>query len=386
MTKRPPAAQPQASARISDRLAELGDWRGDVLRQVRALIQEAEPDVIEEWKWAKATSPGVPVWSHDGIICTGESYKSVVKLTFARGASLDDPSHLFNASLEGNVRRAIDIRQGERLDEDAFKALIREAVALNESVRSASTKRTGGNTAENAKEIDRAVSSQKMASRRTASRMAAQPRTQSQWKMAPGRSKQPAGESDGDRDKPSAIGEAASTPRTRRRVTSAAPTKKGLRASSTKPRGTEKPASRPRRDADGSEKTVLLAGGNPQIAKGDGDSPVQKYIAAMPGWKSAVGRRLDTLIMRAVPQARKAVKWNSPFYGIDQHGWFLNFHCFDRYVKVAFFKGSQLRPLPPGHSKQKDARYLDIYESDELDETTLMKWFTQAAKIPGAIM
>jgi hypothetical protein len=120
-----------ASKRISERIAELGDWRGKTLAKMRALIRDADPDVVEEWKWAKASSPGTPVWSHDGIICTGESYKSVVKLTFAKGASLKDPAKLFNSSLDGNVRRAIDIHEGDKIDEAAFKALVREAVALN---------------------------------------------------------------------------------------------------------------------------------------------------------------------------------------------------------------------------------------------------------------
>src|SRR5256885_8905884 len=122
-----------ASELIDERIAELGDWRGKTLGRIRELVKEADPDVVEEWKWAKATSPGTPVWSHDGIICTGESYKSAVKLTFARGASLKDPKRLFNASLEGGVRRAIDIHEGESVDAAAFKALIREAVALNRS-------------------------------------------------------------------------------------------------------------------------------------------------------------------------------------------------------------------------------------------------------------
>jgi hypothetical protein len=120
-----------ASEQIDDRIAELGDWRGETLGRMRGLIREADPDVVEEWKWAKATSPGTPVWSHDGGICTGEAYKSVVKLTFFKGASLQDPAGLFNSSLEGNVRRAIDIREGEEVDASAFKELIREAVALN---------------------------------------------------------------------------------------------------------------------------------------------------------------------------------------------------------------------------------------------------------------
>ena len=119
------------SQQIDARIEELGDWRGETLARVRGIIREADPDVVEEWKWAKATSPGTPVWSHDGIICTGETYKSAVKMTFAKGASLEDTSGLFNASLEGNMRRAIDIHEGEEIDEEALKVLIRAAVALN---------------------------------------------------------------------------------------------------------------------------------------------------------------------------------------------------------------------------------------------------------------
>jgi hypothetical protein len=118
---------------ISQRIADLGDWRGQALARVRKLIKEADPAVVEEWKWVKATNPGTPVWSHDGIICTGESYKNAVKLTFFHGASLADPKRLFNASLEGNMRRAIDIHEGETVDATAFKALIREAVAFNQA-------------------------------------------------------------------------------------------------------------------------------------------------------------------------------------------------------------------------------------------------------------
>jgi hypothetical protein len=125
------AGEPPPAQRIEERIRELGGWRGETLAQVRALIVRADPDVVEEWKWQKATSPGVPVWSHDGIICTGETYKSVVKMTFAKGAALEDPTHLFNASLEGNTRRAIDVHEGDHLDEAAFIALVRAAVALN---------------------------------------------------------------------------------------------------------------------------------------------------------------------------------------------------------------------------------------------------------------
>jgi hypothetical protein len=228
---------------------------------MRALILEADPEMIEEWKWSN------PVWSHHGIICTGEAYKKVVKLTFARGASIPDPSRLFNSSLAGNTRRAIDIHEGEKVDADAFKALVKAAVAQNSP-----------------------------------------------------------------------------------------PPKKA------------KPVK-------------LLTGGNPQIAKADGDAPVQAYIAAMPGWKRDVGRRLDTLIVRTVPGVRKAVKWNSPFYGIEGQGWFLSFHTFSNYVKVTFFQGTSLRPVPPG-GKAKDARWIDIHEHD-LDEAQMATWIRQAAALPG---
>ncbi len=275
-----------ASEKIDRRIAELGDWRGETLGRMRQLIREADPDVQEEWKWAKATSPGTPVWSHDGIVCTGESYRSVVKLTFAKGASLEDPAGLFNASLEGNTRRAIDIREGEEVDARAFKALFRAAVALNVS--------------------------------RVRPRPAREPRA----------------------------------------------------------KGTDMPG------GGGERQPVLLSGGNPQIAKGDGDAPVQAYIAAMPDWKRGIGERLDALVTREAPHVRKAVKWNSPFYGIDGQGWFLSFHVFTRYVKVTFFQGAALQPVPPGGGKDKDARWIDIHE-DDLDEAQMAAWIRQAAALPG---
>jgi hypothetical protein len=228
------------------------------------------------------------VWSHDGIICTGETYKEVVKLTFAKGASLEDPSGLFNASLEGNVRRAIDLREGDKVDARAFKALVRAAAALNAS-----------------------------SGRKTTSRAKA--------------------------------------------------------TSKAKPTSKTKATSKP----------VLLAGGNPQIPKGYGDAPVQAYVRAMPGWKQEVGRRLDALVSRTVPQVRKAVKWNTPFYGVQGRGWFLGFHCFTKYVKVTFFNGASLRPPPPVDSKDEATRYLHVYEHDELDESQFAKWVKQAAARPG---
>ena len=155
------------------------------------------------------------------------------------------------------------------------------------------------------------------------------------------------------------------------------PTKKTKRTSPT----TNKPAT-----ARSSAKPRLLSGGNPQIKKGDGDGPVQAYIAAMPGWKRDLGRRLDALIERTVPGVQKAVKWNSPFYGVKDEGWFLGIHCFTKYVKVAFFRGTSLRPLPPGESKSKETRYLDIREDEPLDEKQLAAWVKQASRLPGEHM
>jgi hypothetical protein len=255
----------RASLLIDQRIRDLEDWRGETLARMRALILEADPGMIEEWKWM-----GTPVWSHHGNVCTGESYKSVVKLTFARGASVPDPARLFNSSLEGNTRRAIDIREGEKVNARAFKALVKAAVALN----GAATKKTG--------------------------------------------------------------------------------TKAGV---------------------------VLLSGGNPQIAKADGDAPVRAYIAAVPGWKRDIAKRLDALVVRTVPNVQKAVKWNSPFYGVEGQGWFLSFHVFTRCIKVTFFRATSLRPVPPGGTG-KDARWIDIHE-DDFDEAQLSAWIKQAAALPG---
>lgn len=281
----------RASELIEQRIRVLGDWRGETLARMRELILEADPQMTEEWKWM-----GTPVWSHHGNVCTGETYKQVVKLTFARGASLKDPLGLFNSSLEGNTRRAIDIREGEVLDANAFKALIQAAVAEN--------------------------------------------------------------------------------------LRFSAPKSKSSRKSAAKVKSAAQEAP-PIKKKTG--KTVmLLTGGNPQIAKADGDAPVQAYIAAMPGWKQDVGRRIDALVVQAVPSVSKAVKWNSPFYGIDGQGWFLSFHVFTRYVKVTFFHGIALRPAPPGGTERsKDARWIDIHEGDELDETQMVAWLKQAAELPG---
>jgi hypothetical protein len=250
-----------ASRLIDQRIRDLAGWRGETLARMRALILEADPAISEEWKW------NGPVWSLDGIVCTGEAYAKVVKLTFARGAGLPDPSRLFNSSLKGGTRRAIDVREGESVDADAFRTLVRAAVARD-----------------------------------------------------------------------------------------ATPTK-------------------------AAKSVKLLSGGNPQIAKGDGDAPVQAFIAAMPGWKSDVGRRLDRLVVRNVPALRKAVRWNTPFYGVPGQGWFMGFHVFTRYVKVSFFRGTKLKPVPPG-GKGKDGRWIDVHE-DDLDEAQMATWIRQAAALPG---
>lgn len=140
------------------------------------------------------------------------------------------------------------------------------------------------------------------------------------------------------------------------------------------------------RTGEGGKAVVLLSGGNPQIAKGDGDAPVQAYIAAMPGWKSDLGRRLDALIVRSVPKVRKAVKWNSPLYGVEGDGWFLSIHCFTRYVKVTFFRGASLRPVPPGESRRTETRHLDIHKDAPFDEAQFAAWAKQASLLPGERM
>jgi hypothetical protein len=266
---------PAAASRLIDRrIRELGGWRGRTLARMRALIRQADPDVIEEWKW------DVPVWSHDGIICTGETYQKVVKLTFAKGARIADPKRLFNSSLGGATRRAIDISEGESVDARAFKALVKRAATLN------------------------AAGSKSAKSRKPGARAA---------KPVPVR---------------------------------------------------------------------LLSGGNPQIAKADGDAPVQAYIGALSGWQREQMRRLDALIVRTLPGVHKAVKWNSPLYGVEGQGFFLGVHTFTRYLKVNFFFGHALRPIPPVPSTDKNARYVHIAE-EGFDEAQMRRWVRQAAAIPG---
>ena len=250
-----------ASGKIDKKIADLGDWRGERLTEIRKLIHEAAPEVVEEWKWQNSA-----VWSHDGVVAAAKATKVKVRLTFAHGASLPDPGKLFNASLDSDTMRTIELLEGNAIDALALQALVREAVVYN-------------------------------------------------------------GRQDG-----------------------AGP--------------------------------VLLSGGNPQIAKADGDAPVQAYIAAMPGWKSDLGRRMDDLIARNAPNVRKAVRWNSPFYGVEGQGWFLSYHVFARYVKVTFLNGASLCPLPPGSGKDPDSRWIDVYEGD-LNEEQMAEWVRQAAALPG---
>jgi hypothetical protein len=150
-----------------------------------------------------------------------------------------------------------------------------------------------------------------------------------------------------------------------------------------KKRASRRAVAKPAEPRKAAEPVKLLSGGNPQIAKGDGDAPVQAYIAAMPGWKGDVGRRLDALIARTVPGVRKAVKWNTPFYGVESQGWFLGFHCMTKYIKVAFFRGTSLSPLPPVESTQKEVRYFHIHENDAIDEKLVASWIRQASELPG---
>lgn len=252
------------------------DWRDDTLTSMRALICEADPQVIEEQKWKKPSNPaGVTLFSHDGMVCTCERYKDKVKVTFAYGAALPDPAGLFNAPGTGGTRRAIDIHEGEKVDAAKFKALVKAAVASNS-----------------------------------------------------GRAK-----------------EKVSTSK-------AQPVK-------------------------------LLSGGNPQVTKADGDAPVQAYIAAAPGWTREACQRIDALIVLALPKVKKAVKWNSPFYGIEGQGWFVSYHIFAKYVKVNFFFGRKLKPMPPVGSKDPNARYVHLNEDGVFDEAQFMDWVKQAAMLPG---
>ena len=250
-------------------IAELGDWRGERLAEIRALIHEVDPEVAEDLKYW-----GSPTWSRDGTFAIGSVQKDKVKITFTNGAQLKDPESVFNAGLGGKKWRSIEISEGDQIDWTALKALLREAVAYN------------------------------------------------------------------------------------------------------------KEHSYTSRKARAEGKPVLLSGGNPQIAKADGDAPVQAYIAAMPEWKHDVGRRLDELIERTVPDVRKAVRWNSPWYGIEGMGWFVTYHVFTRYVKVTFTNGMRLDPLPPGEAKDPDSRWINIHEG-ELDEAQMETWVRQAAAVPG---
>lgn len=338
-----------AGARLVEaRIRAVGGWRGERLAEVRRLVREAEPEIMEDCKWKKASNPlGTPVWSRGGIVCTGESYREVVKLTFARGASLPDPRGLFNASLEGNARRAIDLREGDSLDGRAFQALVRAAVALN---------------------VGAAAPVSKGAARGAAGKATVAPAAAASKAEKGSAGKSKAVKAEGRAVKGSAV------------VAKAVKAEKG---STGKPKVVKAEKGSEGKSAKGSGGPRMLQGGNPQIAKADGDAPVQAYLAALQGWKREVCQRLDALVTREVPAATKAVKWNSPFYGVEGKGWFLSFHVFTRYVKVTFFRGTSLRPPPQGGSG-KDARWVDLHEG-AFDEAKLVAWIRQAAKLPGWI-
>ena len=259
-----------APERIDARIAELGGWRGEKLAELRSLIHDAEPDVAEGWN-----SSGTPVWSYNGILLIGDAYQDKVKLTFRSGAALRDPKNVFNAGLDGNKWRAIDLYEGDDVDKTAFKAIVRQAVSYNTKQLLAKAK--GG--------------------------------------LVNG-------------------------------------------------------------------KPVLLSGGNPQIPKSDGDAPIQTYIGAIPGWKRETTRRIDEIIVETVPGVLKAVRWNSPFYGVEGQGWFVSYHMFSRYIKVTFLNGATLQPEPPGSGKDPDSRWIDIHEG-QLDADQLADWIRQSSATPG---
>jgi hypothetical protein len=352
-----------ASKQIDKKIGGLGDWRGKTLAEIRKLIHEVDPEVVEDWKWM-----GTPVWSHDGMYVLANAHKDKVKVTFFHGAKLSDPKKLFNAGLSGNKWRAIDLREGDKINKTAFKALLRAAVAYNTTHSVPKSKGSREDilskaTPKAAKRPSRAGTGKAAAAKAkgaagtgkaAAAKAAKRPSRAGTGKAAAAKAKGAAG-----------TGKAAAA-----KAKGAAG--KGTRSTATKSKGSSVNA-----------KPALLAGGNPQIAKVDGDAPVQAYIAAMPDWKRDLGRRLDALIVRTVPAVRKAVKWNSPFYGIEGQGWFLSFHCFTKYVKVTFFRGASLSPVPPGTSKQKEVRYLDIHEDDPLDQDLVARWIRQASELPG---
>lgn len=270
-----------ASEQIERTIADHPDWRGKRLAEIRRLVREADPGIEELVQWR-----GAPTWSHDGLVCVANVFKDTVKVVFARGAKIPDPSGVFNSELSGKAWRGITLSRDDALNGPAFKKLVRSAVELNRSSKT---------TRPPARRSAKAVRSV------PARRVAAEP--------------------------------------------------------------------------------VLLAGGNPRIAKADGDAPVRAYLAALPGWKRDLGKRLDALIARTVPGVAKAVRWNSPFYGIEGGGWFLGVHAFTNYLKVTFFRGASLQPPPPGGTGE-DARWIDIRE-DEFDEAQFTRWVEQAARLPG---
>ncbi len=256
-----------SSKQTNENIASFDDWRGPILAEIRDLVWEADPEVVEDSK-----PMGCPTWSHTGIFAVSTASDDQVRISFANGSKLSDPENLLKYTPKGDTWWAIELNEGDEIDDHAFKELVQRAVTYN------------------------------------------------------------------IKNKPSYIKEAAGP--------------------------------------------ILLSGGNPQIPKGDGDAPVQAYIALMPEWKRELGCRIDDLIEQIVPNVQKAMRWNSPFYGVKAKGWFLSYHVFDKYLKVTFLNGASLNPIPSGGGKDPDSRWINIIEN-EFDTAQMSDWVRQSAAMPG---
>ena len=249
------------------KIASLDGWRGKMLTEIRDLVWEADPEVVEEWK-----PMGYPAWSHTGIYAVATVRDDLVTVSFAHGSKLADPNRLFNNAPNHDTWWSIELHEHDAIDDIGFKGLVEQAVAYN------------------------------------------------------------------IKNKPSYIKDVAGP--------------------------------------------IYLSGGNPQIPKGDGDAPVQAYIALMPGWKRKLGTELDQLIEHLVPDVQKAMRWNSPFYGVEGQGWFLSYHVFDKYLKITFLNGTTLNPIPSGGGKDPDSRWINIFEN-AFDADQMSDWIRQSAAVPG---
>ena len=321
---------PKTTGAVDDYIASCAPEVQPILRRIRDTIRKAAPAADERISYR------MPTFFQDGVLVHFAAFKNHIGMYPPVSDEALKPHLARYAGEKGNLRFPLDKPMPYALITKIVKARLKENqdAAIARKAKAASTSRKRAMTA-----------AKKSAPNETATReTAAMPAKKKPTAAKPKRA--------ADNAKTS-----AATPRKSAKTT------------------TKKPAAKPK----------LLSGGNPQIPKGYGDAPVQAYIAAMPGWKQDVGRRLDALITRAVPKVRKAVKWNSPFYGLEDDLWFLSFHCFTKYIKVTFFRGTSLRPVPQGESKHKEVRYVDIYE-DQLDEAQFTAWVKQASKLPGEKM